>query len=291
MPNLQRKSSRILRESRKQISKKQVQVAVESIWSGRKEGCAAVRSFWDKFREELSRSLPFDLEWNREGAAATGKVPSKLRRTFEQNQQNSCAIKILLTSFVLSSFARRSIVVSWPRLLGHSKGNWFSLAVNLFRIYLKHRAFIHFPDFISGETLNDSGVFLLNRLNDESRTLRNYQWIKLRVFAVDHPVDIRFRWSCCPTIKFQTITFIRQRSSWCFHNMRHLQNIQPYRMNFHGGFTVVQSTNVSSFIVRPNIDDLKSITEHGDAMTLKVEILVWSTPRRFGDGVGNARTF
>lgn len=73
--------------------------------------------------------------------------------------------------------------------------------------------------------------------------------------------------------------------------MRHLQHIKCDCVDFHWMLAVVQSTDVSSFIIRPHVGDFKPIAEDIDSTAVEVQVLVRSTPRCFRDGIGDARTF
>lgn len=72
--------------------------------------------------------------------------------------------------------------------------------------------------------------------------------------------------------------------------MRHLKYIKFDRENLHWIFSIVQSADIRSLIFRPNLGDLKSVAEHVDSSTVKVQVSIRTTPRSFWDGIGDAWT-
>lgn len=212
LPNFRWESRGNLQNSLWKLSEKQIQVAAEQIGTGWKSDWTAVRSIRNQLREELQEDLSRDLERHRQRSAETGEISTELRWSRAENAQNFCdgiKVSVLLTSFVFPPLVWRSVVVPRSWFLRHAKRDRLAFAVDLFRIHLKQRAFVHFPNLVASEALNDSCVLLLNGPDGESRAYRHDERIEPRVLAVDHPVDFRFRRSRRSTVQLQPIALVR----------------------------------------------------------------------------------
>lgn len=202
-------------------------------------------------------------------------------------------MKIELTVLVfLPSFARLShvlMIIHFGRMRNGAQRLQSTFSRDLLRFHLQQFALVYFGNVVSGKTLHNARMFLLNRTNQQFGAIRSHRSIETRIDAVDQPIDRRCRISFGHAIQFETLAFVGQCVNWTMQNGWCFQNFQANRMHQYGRNAIVQPAHVRTAIFAAHIQNLQTIAEHRRPIVR--DRCFGSTPNSFWHRRTDARAF